>query len=213
MAEKANEIVYQLKVTLRESNPPIWRRFQVPGNVTLHRLHLVLQSVMGWTNSHLYAFDISGVEYSVPDPEEGDFYGVHFADSRKTRLSKVVSGEKAKIRYDYDFGDGWEHDIVVEKRLPDGPDVRYPICLAGKRACPPEDCGGVWGYARLLEIIRDPTHEEYEDMMDWLGGIIDPEEFNLDAVNRSLARFRRAVKSRQSDIPQVFRRAFESETT
>ncbi|MEW6142711.1 MAG: plasmid pRiA4b ORF-3 family protein [Chloroflexota bacterium] len=204
-------MVYQLKVTLRESKPLIWRRVQVPGNVTLHKLHMILQAVMGWTNSHLYSFDIAGTEYSIPDPIEDDFNEFHFVDSRRTRLSKVVSREKVRFSYEYDFGDSWEHDILVEKILPAEPGVQYPLCLAGKRACPPEDCGGVWGYVDLLKIIRAPTHIEYERMMEWLGGPFDPEEFNIDEINRSLAYFRQMGKPRRSDIPEVFRQAFESE--
>ena len=211
MAEQANGTVYQLKVTLRESKPLIWRQFQVPGNITLHRLHMILQSMMGWTNSHLYRFDIAGIQYSIPDPAEDDFNELHFVDSRRTRLSKVVSQEKARFTYEYDFGDSWEHDILIEKILSVDPGAQYPVCLAGKRACPPEDCGGIRGYADLLKIIRDPAHEEYEGMMEWLGGSFDPEEFNIGKINRSLARFRRPSKPRYSDIPEVFRQAFESE--
>jgi len=211
MAGQANETVYQLKVTLKESKSPIWRQFQVPGNVTLHRLHLILQDVMGWTNSHLYRFDIGGIQYSVPDPVEDDFNELHFVDSRRTKLSKVVPREKARFTYEYDFGDSWEHQILVEKILPSEPAAQYPLCLAGKRACPPEDCGGIWGYDELLEIIRDPTHEEYQSMMEWLGGTFDPEEFDVDWVNRLLLRSHRAKGPGRADVPEAFRKAFESE--
>jgi len=204
-------MVYQLKVTLKESKLPIWRRFQVAGNVTLHRLHLILQDVMGWTNSHLYRFDIGGIEYSIPDPVEDDFNELHFVDSRRTKLSKVVSREKATFTYEYDFGDSWEHQIVVEKILPAEPGGQYPVCLAGIRACPPEDCGGVWGYEELLEVISDPLHEEYESMMEWLGGSFDPEEFDINQVNRVLRRSHQVKRPRGTDVPAVFRQAFESE--
>jgi len=211
MVEQGNEMVYQLKVTLKESKLPIWRRFQVAGNVTLHRLHLILQDVMGWTNSHLYRFDIGGIEYSIPDPVEDDFNELHFVDSRRTKLSKVVSREKATFTYEYDFGDSWEHQIVVEKILPAEPGGQYPVCLAGIRACPPEDCGGVWGYEELLEVISDPLHEEYESMMEWLGGSFDPEEFDINQVNRVLRRSHQVKRPRGTDVPAVFRQAFESE--
>ena len=207
---RVDQEIYQLKVTMKESKPPIWRRFQVPNDTTLHRLHLILQSVVGWTNSHLYRFDIEGIQYSVPDPED-DFNELHFVDSRRTRLSKVVSHEKARFTYEYDFGDSWEHQILVEKILPSESGTQYPVCLAGKRACPPEDCGGIWGYDELLEIIRNPTHEEYERMTEWLGGSFDPEQFDIDQVNRSLRRFRQSSKSKRPDIPEAFRQAFESE--
>jgi hypothetical protein len=209
-SQEANQHIYQLKVTLKESKPPIWRRFQIPGNITLHRLHLVLQDMMGWTNSHLYRFDIGGVQYSIPDPED-DFYDLHFVDSRRTKLSKVVLREKAKFAYEYDFGDSWEHQIQVEKILPPESGAQYPVCLAGKRACPPEDCGGIWGYEELLEIITDPLHEEYHETIEWLGGSFDPEEFDIDRVNRALRRSHRASKPKRPDVPQVFRQAFESE--
>jgi hypothetical protein len=209
MKEQTPEMVYQLKVTLKGSKPLIWRRLQVPGNITLHRLHMILQSVMGWTNSHLYNFNITDIDYSIPDPDD-DFYELHFVDSRRTKLNKVVSQEKTRFTYEYDFGDNWKHDILVEKIFPAAPGAQYPICLAGKRACPPEDCGGIWGYANLRRIIRNPTHRKYEDMMEWLEGPFDPEGFDIDKVNQSLARLCRTSKSKSSDVPEVFRRAFES---
>jgi hypothetical protein len=165
---------------------------------------------MGWTNSHLYRFEAAGIQYWEPDPEN-DFYELHFEDARKTRLRKVVPREKARFTYEYDFGDSWEHEILLERVLPAEPGAQYPVCVAGKRACPPEDCGGIWGYAELLEIIRDPMHGEYERMMEWLGGSFDPEKFDLDKVNRSLRRFRQPSKPKRPDIPEVFHQAFESE--
>jgi len=208
---QANETVYQLKVTLKESKPPIWRQFHVSGNVTLHRLHLILQDVMGWTNSHLYRFDIGGVQYSIPDPVEDAFNELHLVDSRRTKLSKVAPREKARFAYEYDFGDSWEHEILVEKILPPEPSAQHPVCLAGERACPPEDCGGIWGYDEVLEVIRDPLHEEYDRMMEWLGGSFDPEEFDIDRVNRWLRRSHQAKRPRRADVPEAFRQAFESE--
>ena len=205
MVRQSNEMVYQLKGTLKESKPPIWRRFQVSGDITLHRLHLILQDVMGWTNSHLYRFDIGGIQYSIPDPVEDAFNELHFVDSRRTKLSKVAPREKSRFTYEYDFGDSWEHQIQVEKILPVDTGARYPVCLVGKRACPPEDCGGIWGYDELLEVIRDPTHEEYESMMEWLGGLFDPEEFDIDRVNRLLRRSHQAQRPGRTDVPTVFR--------
>lgn len=177
-----NDVVYQLKVTLKGSKPPIWRRLQVPGNISLHKLHLILQVAMGWANAHLYQFRVGGTEFGEPDPE-GDFYGLKMKNSRKTELSKVAPREKTRFIYEYDFGDSWEHEILIERILPTEPGIRYPVCLAGRRACPPEDCGGIWGYADLLEIIGDPGHEEHEEMMEWLGGWFDPKAFDMDEVN------------------------------
>ena len=177
--------VYQLKVTLKDSKPPIWRRIQVPGGISLYKLHQILQVVMGWTNSHLYQFTVSGVSttvyYGEPDPD----YGADIKSAKRMKLNQVAPMEKDRFTYEYDFGDNWSHQILVEKILP-AIGLRYPLCLAGKRACPPEDCGGIWGYAELLKTIKDPADEEYESTMQWLGGSFDPEKFDLEVVNRLL---------------------------
>jgi tetratricopeptide (TPR) repeat protein len=183
--QPASEHIYQIKVTLKGSKPPIWRRFQVPGNITFHRLHLILQVVMGWTNSHLYRFEIQGTQFGEPDPENS-FYGMKMKNSHTARLSKVISHEKVKFLYEYDFGDSWQHELLIEKILPVEPGTQYPVCFKGKRACPPEDCGGIWGYAHLLEVMRDPLDEEHEEIMEWLGGEFDPEEFDLSEINEEL---------------------------
>ena len=107
-------------------------------------------------------------------------------DTRKVTLATLVRGEKAKFLYEYDFGDSWDHELLVEKVLPAEAEKRYPVCLTGKRACPPEDCGGIWGYASLLEAIRDPEHPEHDEMVEWVGDEFDPEAFDLDEVNREL---------------------------
>ena len=205
MKKQAYETVYQIKVTLKDSKPLIWRRVQVPDSITLHRLHMILQPAMGWTNSHLYRFEIAGTEYGLPDPD-GE---LPFVDSRRNKLNKVVQNEKTGFLYEYDFGDGWDHEIIIEKILPAESGAQYPVCLDGKRACPPEDCGGIWGYADLLKIIRKPSHEQYEEMMEWIGGSFDPDQFDIDLVNRALARFRKAIKPSVA-IPEVFRKAFEA---
>jgi len=175
--------IYQLKVTLKGARPPIWRRFQVKGGARLDKLHLFLQVIMGWSNYHLYQFTIDGVAYGEPHPDYED----DMEDAAKVRLSDLAPGEGFKFDYMYDFGDSWEHRILVEKILPPQEGVHYPVCLAGKRACPPEDCGGVWGYEELLETIRDPEHEQYDEMMDWLGGEFNPEAFDLNEVNERLS--------------------------
>jgi hypothetical protein len=177
--------IYQLKVTLKDYRPPIWRRLQVPSTITLGKLHRILQDAMGWTDSHLHSFLINGVEYGQPMPE----YDLDIRSERSVKLSQVVTGEKFKFVYLYDMGDGWEHEVLVEKVLPPEP-IRYPICLTGKRACPPEDCGGVGGYAEFLNAIQNPDHPEHEMMRDWIGGDFDPEEFDLDAVNALLRKIR-----------------------
>src|SRR5262245_33735352 len=134
-------VVYQIKVTLKGSKPPIWRRMLVPHETTLAQLHRILQRVMGWESYHLYRFVVGGREYSDPrmlEEMEGE-------DARGVTLASLVRGEKAKFRYEYDFGDSWDHELLIEKVLPCEAGKRYPVCLMGKRACPPEDCGGIWG--------------------------------------------------------------------
>ena len=174
--------IYQLKITLKDFRPPIWRRVQVKSDITLGKLHQIIQASMGWTNSHLHGFSIEGVEYGQPLPE----LDLEIKNEQKVKLSKVVTGEKKKFFYTYDMGDSWEHEILVEKVLPYDPLVRYPVCLTGKRACPPEDCGGVWGYAEFLEAITQPDHPEHESMLEWVGGAFEPDAFILSEVNQLL---------------------------
>ncbi len=175
---------YQLKVTLQNTKPPIWRRIQVRAGITLPQLHDAIQVAMGWTDSHLHLFNIGGVDYGMPDPE----FANDMRSEQRVRLGRVVTTEKDRFVYEYDFGDSWTHNILLEKILPPEPDVHYPRCLAGKRTCPPEDVGGVWGYAEFLETIRDADHPEHDDMLDWCGGAFDPEAFSLDEVNAALRR-------------------------
>ena len=179
-AKSAGE-VYQLKVTLKNITPPVWRRLQVQ-DCTLAKLHDILQTCMGWENAHLHAFEVGGVEYSEPDPSGA----LEMRDGRKVKLSKVMAGGVKKFTYTYDFGDTWEHVIEVEKTLPAEPGVRYPRCTDGKRACPPEDCGGPWGYGDFLAAIQNPKHEEHEELLEWIGGEFDPEKFTVEAVNKRL---------------------------
>jgi len=178
--------IYQLKITLKESRPPIWRRFQVRSDVTLAKLHRIIQEVMGWFDGHLHQFIVGRIYYGVPDPDDLS----ETRDERKVRLDQILSVPGRKIVYEYDFGDGWEREIVLEKILSPDPKTRYPRCLDGARACPPEDCGGIYGYADFLEAIRDPNHEEHEEMLEWIGGEFDPEEFDLQDINISLKSIR-----------------------
>ena len=178
--------IYQLKITLKESRPPIWRRFQVRSDVTLAKLHRIIQEVMGWFDGHLHQFIVGRIYYGVPDPDDLS----ETRDERKVRLDQILSVPGRKIVYEYDFGDGWEREIVLEKILSPDPKTRYPRCLDGARACPPEDCGGIYGYADFLEAIRNPEHEEHEEMLEWIGGEFDQEEFDLEAVNQSLKSIR-----------------------
>jgi hypothetical protein len=177
--------VYQVKVTLRGVKPPIWRRLRLSAATTLAQLHQVIQVAFGWEDAHLHAFEVSGRRYSRPDFELWD----EAADEGKARLQDLASHPGARLRYTYDFGDSWEHDLLVEDVLaPDG--VAHAVCLTGRRAGPPEDCGGVWGYAELCEILANPNHPDHAERVDWLGYPYDPAAFDKDAVNKSLARIR-----------------------
>ena len=176
--------IYQIKVTLADSQPPIWRRIQVKSDITLAKLHRVLQMVMGWTDMHLHQFAILEKRYGVPDEE--DVGPTETKDEGKYKLHDLVRGEDSRFSYDYDFGDNWEHELLIEKVLPDEKGVRYPLCLDGARACPPEDVGGTLGYKHFLEVIRNPTHPEHKEFLDWISSEFDPEEFDVDEVNHIL---------------------------
>ncbi len=180
--QPADIYVYQIKVTIADIKPPIWRRVQVTSATSLYRFHEILQIVMGWSDYHLHEFIIDETHYGEPSPD----YIFKMRNDKTVKLGQVVSEEDAKFEYIYDFGDSWHHKILVEKILPIEPDKKYPICLKGKRACPPEDCGGVSGYYEFLEAIQDPDNPEHEDMLDWAGGSFDPEAFDPDEVNQKL---------------------------
>jgi hypothetical protein len=175
--------VHQLRITLLEVDPPIWRSVLVPSDVTLGDLNFILQATMGWTNSHLHQFTVDGAEYSDPRLEVDDT-----EDEFAVTLEEVAPAERSRFTLLYDFGDGWEHEVVVEKILPREPGQRLPRCVAGERARPPEDCGGPWGYQDFLEAIGDPEHEEHDAMLEWVGGAFDPEAFDLAALNRRLPK-------------------------
>ena len=178
--------IYQLKVTLKQSKPPIWRRLQVKADITLYTLHQILQIAMGWTNAHLHQFIVGGVAYGEPDRE----CDLEVVNEKRTRLQQIVRGVRAKFVYEYDFGDSWEHDIVVEKVFALEAQTCYPRCLTGRRSCPPEDVGGIWGYRHFLDAIQHAEHPEHEDYREWIGGDFDPEAFDLAAIMRLRVRVR-----------------------
>lgn len=165
---------YQLKATILETKPPIWRRVVVPEDTTLDRLHEILQAAFGWRNYHLHEFEIDGVRYGIDD---GECWGDPPRDERKARLRNLVE-EGSSFLYLYDSGDDWRHKVVVEKIQPPETAGASPACIGGRRACPPEDCGGPWGYQSFLEAIRDPAHDDHERMLEWVGGSFDPEAFD-----------------------------------
>lgn len=196
----ANPQILQLKVSLRGVRPPIWRRLLVRSDVPLDRFHRILQLVMGWTDSHLHEFHSGEDRYGMPEP--GGNEDEELAPERRVRLEQLLQQPKDRLVYLYDFGDGWEHDIVLEAVLPGERGMKYPIVLAGKRACPPEDVGGVWGYADFLEILRSPGGLEREDTLTWSGGSFDPEAFDPQAVNRAFhGGWASAVQRETAPVP------------
>jgi len=186
---KAQGTVYQLKVTLLDSQPPIWRRIQVQ-DCTLDQLHEHIQTAMGWTNSHLNHFRIDDRLYGDPMLMQENFEELKYADSTTTMLSEILPQDDKRFRfvYEYDFGDSWEHEVLFEGRLQAEPGRRYPHCLEGERACPPEDVGGVWGYADFLAAIADPENEQHDEMREWIGRKFDPEAFSPSAATRRMKR-------------------------
>ncbi|NCC52353.1 MAG: plasmid pRiA4b ORF-3 family protein [Spartobacteria bacterium] len=175
----------QLKVKLRHLRPPIWRRVVVPDNITLGDLHQVIQVTMGWYNCHMHCFRIGDIEYTSRDASEmGE---LDMDNEERVPLAAVLTHEKQKFIYEYDFGDSWEHEVVVEKFLPLDPATKYPVCLGGARACPPEDCGGFPGYENILDVLKDENRdEEKEELLEWIGEDYDPELFDLSRVNWQL---------------------------
>lgn len=175
--------VYQLKIVLYGSDPSIWRRIQVLSDTTLEALHHLLQITMGWSDAHLHQFEVGDLIYGAPDPNFPDFDVI---DEKDVVLSEVVSRPNQKFVYQYDFGDDWTHLITLEQILPLEDGTIYPLCLAGKRACPPEDCGGILSYPSFLEAITDSEHPEHLHLLRWVGGRFDPEAFNRAEVNQTL---------------------------
>lgn len=176
--------VYQFKVFLKGSKPPIWRRIQVPGNYTFWELHVAIQNSMGWNNYHLHEFFISNgnmdehIRIGQPDNE----FGVGVLSERKEKIKDYFHNVKDSCDYIYDFGDDWHHKVEFEKVIPKDENRQYPICLSGKRACPPENSGGIGGYSELLSILKNPGHEEYLNYVELKEGNFNPEQFNIKDV-------------------------------
>lgn len=179
--------IYQIKIALKGSKPPIWRRVQIPSDITLDKLHRIIQATMGWWDTHLHQFIVGETRYGVPDPDGWGF--VEEIDETTVRLDQIVTGERFKFRYEYDFGNSWEHDLLVEKVMPMDLNQQYPVCVKGRRACPPEDVGGIWMYNYFIESIRNPEHPDYpgnDDFLDWVGDEFDSEGFDLNVINEAL---------------------------
>jgi hypothetical protein len=186
---QSKDAVYQFKITLLESQPMIWRRIQVQ-DCTLDKLHEHIQTAMGWTNSHLHQFRIGEQRYADPMLMEEDFEEFGYHDSTTTMLSDILpkTGKRFRFQYEYDFGDSWHHEVLFEGVVQADSKVKYPLCLEGERACPPEDCGGIWGYPDFVEAIQNPDHERHEELLKWVGGSFDPEEFNSGKATKAMRK-------------------------
>jgi hypothetical protein len=181
--------LYQLKVTLLDITPAIWRRIQVKDG-TLDKLHERIQTAMGWTNSHLHHFRVGEQLYGDPLLTGNNFIEMGYADSTAVRLGDIVpkAGTRFAFEYEYDFGDGWRHEVVFEGCVRAEPGRKYPVCVEGGRNCPPEDVGGTPGYAEFLDAIAEPDHERHHEFRTWVGGAFDPEAFAPETVTRRMQR-------------------------
>lgn len=182
----AQQPVFQLRIRLEGIDPPVWRRLLVPGGVRLAKLHDMFQAVMGWTNSHLHNFTV-----------DGHLYGMHFDDYPEEELDETeytvmvaLRGSVRRFVYEYDFGDSWTHEVVVEDTTSSPYTLKFGVCLDGQGACPPEDVGGIGGYRAFLEALDDPLHEAHDRMLLWVGYHFDPAAFNVSAANAALQRVR-----------------------
>jgi hypothetical protein len=194
--------IYQIKVTLEGSKPPIWRRLLVRSDVTLAELHDIIQAAFGWWDYHLHQFIVGETYFGVPDPDYEGYLEMN--DEQDVTLRQVAPREGFKFRYEYDFGDSWLHQVLVEKILSPEPGQDYPVCIRGRRARPPEDVGGIGGYYHFLEAVQDPDHEEHDEYLEWVGGEFDPEAFDLEEVNQALAALRRK-STRLGKLPPMYR--------
>ncbi len=179
--------IYQFKITLRGIRPPLWRRIQVPENYSFWDLHVAIQDSMGWSDYHLHQFDIinpaTGMKEEIGIPGDHSDMDFEIIPGWKKKIKKYFSLNNSKSYYLYDFGDNWEHEMQLEKILSCGDSaLKYPLCTGGKRACPPEDCGGIQGYENFLEIIANPNHDEYDEMLEWAGGEFEPEHFDIKEI-------------------------------
>jgi len=201
---KPQACMCELRITLQEIRPPIWRLLQIPGTLRLCCLRDALQIAMGWTDSHLHRFEKDGKQWGVPEHFDDD--DIDIIDESRAKISDVLRTPGDSVLYVYDFGDNWRHSLVLEKILPASATTVRPVCLAGERHCPPEDVGGVPGYQEFLEVVFDPSHEEFDHYLQWAEGPspvnqsvgrFQPEEFDLRAVNAALSRMRWPARHRR----------------
>lgn len=174
-----------MRIQLEDVEPVIWRRILVPGSVRLSKLHDMFQATMGWTNSHLHSFSIADAIYGMHDEDSPD----EEVDEKTVTVVQALRGHRRFV-YDYDFGDSWRHEVVIEDEIRSTDGLKFAVCVDGENACPPEDCGGASGYEALLEVLADPSHEEHRHYLSWTGGPFDPTAFDLVSVNAELQRVR-----------------------
>ncbi|MBN1165817.1 MAG: plasmid pRiA4b ORF-3 family protein [Methanospirillaceae archaeon] len=183
---RKSDMIFQFKITLLDTKPPIWRRIQVPATFHFNELHLAISDSMGWDDYHLHEFEVpdqrTGTEMRIGIISDDDMDDDNPLDENKRSIATYFKNPKDVCRYVYDFGDYWVHRIALEKILPKEEGISYPRCIKGKRRCPPEDVGGIDGYEELLSVMADPDHEMYEEMMSWCNGPYDPEEFDCSQV-------------------------------
>ena len=186
-AVKASASVYVLRIDLLDLRPAIWRRLMVPGSIKLDKLHTVLRCTMGWNGGHLHDFEIRGQHYGPPfdDP-----MGEGTVDDESKATLAAALGTAKSFNYLYDFGDGWEHKVKIEKVLPPDPTLKCAVCLDGAHACPPDDVGGPPGYVDFLDAIADPAHAEHDHLLEWCGGEFDPHAFSAESINQILANIK-----------------------
>jgi hypothetical protein len=194
-AKTKSSATFQVKITLIGIEPPIWRRLQVPSSIRLCCLHSAFQVALGWTDSHLHQFEKDGKCWGVPEYDE--FEELDLIDEDKTELNEVLTAAGESMTYVYDFGDNWRHEVVLEEITSVAEPIKKPVCTGGARRCPPEDVGGASGYEEFLEVIFDPTHEEFEHLVGWAGGSVHAEEFDVKAVNAALGKMRWPVRHRR----------------
>ena len=184
--KKKTSRIFQFKIALKNIKPLIWRRIQVEGSYTFWDLHVAIQDSMGWTDTHLHHFEIvnstTGEKDEIGIPDE-DIISGHMLAGWEEQIGNYFSEDNDIADYIYDYGDDWEHVVKLEKILERTAGVSYPVCTDGERACPPEDCGGSWGYEDFLEAIMDPTHERHEELLEWVGGDFDPEHFDIKDIH------------------------------
>lgn len=211
-----NQKIYQLKITLDHSCPRVWRRILIPSDSTFFDLHVAIQDAIGWMDSHLHAFYIAQkgtlrpILIEFPNPENNPLYGDKSLDERVEKIDDHLGVTVKQCKYCYDFGDSWDHTILLERELPRDPSLLYPQCVAGVNACPPEDCGGVWGYRNVQAILKNPRHAEHKDMLDWLllnsASEFDPTSFDPCNIEFENTRLRLKEYEKGFDIAPLFKK-------